>query len=40
MKKFLYLIAFVVVTTIATSCTEENITPQSDANGNAELIKL
>lgn len=29
MKKFIYLLTFVVITTIASSCTEENIQPRN-----------
>lgn len=34
MKKSLYIIAFAIVTILASSCTEENIQPQVDSNTN------
>lgn len=29
MKKIIYLIAFITITTLASSCTEENIQPRN-----------
>lgn len=36
MKKLLYLTAFVVLTSIVSSCTEENIKPQGNGNGSVQ----
>lgn len=40
MKKLIYLAAFVIVCSIASSCTEENITPQTTESGNNTPIKF
>lgn len=40
MKKSIYAIAIVLLTILASSCTEENITPKADNNGTGETIKL
>lgn len=36
MKKLIYLVIFVIVAGIATSCTEENIQPQGGNGGATE----
>jgi len=40
MKKLLYLTVFVIVCSVASSCTEENITPQTTESGNVTPIKF
>lgn len=37
MKKFIYVILFVIIAGFASSCTDENITPRSgDGQGEAQ----
>jgi len=36
MKKFIYITLFVLITGLASSCTEENITPSSDTGGKSQ----
>lgn len=40
MKKLLYLTVFVILTSIVSSCTEENITPQESAATTTNTTKL
>lgn len=37
MKKLLYLTVFVIVCSIASSCTEENIKPQTESGNNTPI---
>lgn len=40
MKKFIYLAVFVVLCSIASSCTEENIAPQTTGGTGTETVKF
>lgn len=40
MKKLLYLTVFVIVSSIVSSCTEENIAPQTTDNVKTETTKF
>ena len=36
MKKFIYITLFVIISGLASACTEENITPSSDNSGTGQ----